>query len=111
MRNVFLMFLVIGVLFVFPVVASAEEDLSSDELFSTISNYVAVNDVVISHEFERGAIRDVKVINQRFVGQGRCSQVCPTMRSICESEGGTPGRCWCDEKANGVTIGHIVCHK
>lgn len=51
----------------------------------------------------------LKVIDHRFEGQGRCSQICPIMVDICKSDGGKPGRCWCDEKPDGVTIGHIIC--
>jgi hypothetical protein len=51
----------------------------------------------------------LKVISQTFGKQG-CSQVCPLMSDICTSEGGKPGRCWCDENAGG-TVGHIVCEK
>jgi hypothetical protein len=51
------------------------------------------------------------VITQRFEGQGRCSQVCPIMAEVCQAQGGQPGRCWCDEKSGGVTIGHIVCKR
>ena len=77
--------------------------LASTVVLSEEANQEVVNNSIFLAQNNPG------VITQRFEGQGRCSQVCPIMLEICQAQNGSPGRCWCDEQAGGVTIGHIVC--
>jgi|GEM_PF-3144219 len=88
----------------------AQEVRASGDVATLVDAPATQTDSVSAAQGEASVI-DVSmgVIDRRFVGQGRCSQVCPLMAEICRSDGGSPGRCWCDEQAGGVTIGHIVC--
>ncbi len=50
------------------------------------------------------------VLTREFRGQGRCSQVCPIMQEIGRAHCSSIGRCWCDERSGGLTIGHLICN-